>query len=78
MLTGALLPQTNLLKMLRPLAKTLMTFVLHWNRTSIPFDRVLPDDGLEDLLKDPALSRTRTSRAETFAHRVAEQMPFLR
>ena len=55
-----------------------MTFILHWNRTSISFDRVLPDDGLEDLLQDPALSRTRTSRAETFAHRVAAQMPFLR
>ena len=34
--------------MLQPLATTLVTFVLHWDRTSVPFDRVPPDDDEED------------------------------
>lgn len=30
--------------MLTPLADALRTLVLHWDRTSMPFDRVPPDE----------------------------------
>ncbi|TBU24227.1 hypothetical protein BD311DRAFT_868253 [Dichomitus squalens] len=73
----------DILAMLIPLANTLTTFVLHWDRTSVPFDRVPLDDDQEDdddgqpghaPHGDPA----QTSRAEAFARRVAEQLPLLR
>ena len=36
--------QRDILAMLLPLANTLTTFVLHWDRTSVPFDRIPLDD----------------------------------
>ncbi|KAI0686250.1 hypothetical protein C8Q76DRAFT_804000 [Earliella scabrosa] len=69
---------TDLLAMLLPLTSTLTTFVLHWDRTSVPFDRVPPDDDALDDIKDSDSSHMRSSRAETFVRRIAEQMPLLR
>ena len=78
--------------MLSPLAGTLTTFVLHWDRTSVPFDRIPHDDGYGCGYDDPngdvsmypssspapRSSANPPSRTETFARRIAEQNPALR
>lgn len=75
--------QRDILAMLLPLANTLTTFVLHWDRTSVPFDRIPLDDDQEE--EDggtpghaPHSDSARTSRGEAFARRIAEQLPLLR
>ena len=69
--------------MLLPLANTLTTFVLHWDRTSVPFDRIPLDDADDDEPEGlpghvPNGASTRVPRAEAFARHVAEQLPLLR
>ncbi|KAI0350445.1 hypothetical protein OH77DRAFT_1068399 [Trametes cingulata] len=67
---------------LKPLAGTLTTFVLRWDRTSVPFDRVPPDDDRDSDDADAETPRasmpTPQSRTETFARRLAEALPALR
>ncbi|PIL26703.1 hypothetical protein GSI_11230 [Ganoderma sinense ZZ0214-1] len=80
----------DILAMLLPLMNTLATFVLHWDRTSVPFDRIPHDDGYEDpdgdvpmysnshpLNKNDAAALS-LSRAEAFARHTGEQSPALR
>ena len=76
--------------MLLPLAGTLTTFVLHWDRTSVPFDRIPHDDGhgyddpdgnvsmYPSSSPAPRGSANSPSRTEMFARRIAEQNPALR
>ncbi|KAM5536750.1 hypothetical protein V8D89_009589 [Ganoderma adspersum] len=78
----------DILAMLLPLTNTLATFVLHWDRTSVPFDRIPHDDGYEDPDGDvpmysdnhPLNDRTSLSRSrvEAFARYAGEQHPALR
>ncbi|KAM5537039.1 hypothetical protein V8D89_009368 [Ganoderma adspersum] len=78
----------DILAMLLPLTNTLATFVLHWDRTSVPFDRIPYDDGYEDPDGDvpmysddhPLNDRTSLSRSrvEAFARYAGEQHPALR
>ncbi|RDX40580.1 hypothetical protein OH76DRAFT_1490161 [Lentinus brumalis] len=79
----------DLAAMLLPLANTLTTFVLHWDRTSVPFDRTSSDDDMDDYEFPAASSSTSLSsasaplspsgsRTERFARQIAEQMPALR
>ncbi|RPD63592.1 hypothetical protein L227DRAFT_497385 [Lentinus tigrinus ALCF2SS1-6] len=69
----------DLLVMILPLANTLTTFVLHWDRTSVPFDRASSDDDRDDYqFPPPSPSASAPSRTERFARTVAEQMPALR
>ena len=80
--------QRDILAMLLPLTNTLATFVLHWDRTSVPFDRIPHDDGYEDPDGDvpmysdthPLNDRTSLSRSriEAFARYAGEQHPALR
>ncbi|KAI0363539.1 hypothetical protein BV20DRAFT_1057948 [Pilatotrama ljubarskyi] len=68
---------------LKPLASTLTTFVLRWDRTSVPFDRVPPDDDCDDDddadAESPRASMPKPqSRTEAFARRLAEDLPALR
>ncbi|KAI1791475.1 hypothetical protein LXA43DRAFT_889221 [Ganoderma leucocontextum] len=67
----------DILAMLLPLTSTLTTFVLHWDRTSVPFDRIPHDDGYEDPESDISCA-VPLSRAEAFARGTAEQNPSLR
>ncbi len=60
--------------MLTPLADALATFVLRWDRTSVPFDRVPPDeDEPQQSAGGPAWLRT-----EALARQLAEDLPALR
>lgn len=85
------MPQNDLAAMLLPLANTLTTFVLHWDRTSVPFDRTASDDDADDYQFPAASSSSSSSlspsssavspsgsRTERFARQIAEQMPALR
>ncbi len=79
-------PQRDILAMLLPLTSTLTMFVLHWDRTSVPFDRIPHDDGYDDpdggisMYSDghPRNDAAPLSRAEAFARRTGEQAPSLR
>ena len=74
--------------MLLPLTSTLTTFVLHWDRTSVPFDRIPHEDGYDDPNGDvsmysdnhgqPRPNPNSPSRIEVFARRIGEQNPSLR
>lgn len=60
--------------MLTPLADALTTFVLRWDRTSVPFDRVPPDeDEPQQTASGPAWLRT-----EALARQLADDLPALR
>ncbi|EIW56255.1 uncharacterized protein TRAVEDRAFT_38325 [Trametes versicolor FP-101664 SS1] len=60
--------------MLTPLADSLTTFVLRWDRTSVPFDRVPPDeDEPQQTTSGPAWLRT-----EALARQLADDLPALR
>ncbi|KAL7278839.1 hypothetical protein ACG7TL_007856 [Trametes sanguinea] len=84
----------DLAAMLKPLADTLVTLALRWDRTSVPFDRAPPDDddaehehdfGLDPASPGPASARRSPTltpalheRTETFARRLADELHALR
>ncbi|KAI0633206.1 hypothetical protein C8Q77DRAFT_1158607 [Trametes polyzona] len=75
----------DLAALLAPLASTLTTFVLRWDRTSVPFDRVLPDDNdydgrtpLNDADASLSSNAAPIPRIEAFARKLAEDLPALR
>ncbi|KAI8996211.1 hypothetical protein BD414DRAFT_384140, partial [Trametes punicea] len=55
----------DLAAMLKPLAGTLATFALRWDRTSVPFDRAPPDDDTEDAEVDTTVAAARPSPSST-------------
>ncbi|KAI0743154.1 hypothetical protein C8Q80DRAFT_1273697 [Daedaleopsis nitida] len=61
----------DLLALLAPLAGSLTTFVLRWDRTSVPFDRIPQDE-------DDTDSTGSGAGTEAFAKEIAEQMSCLR
>ena len=65
--------------MILPLANTLTTFVLRWDRTSVPFDRASSDDDQDEYRFPPTPDNSsELSRTERFARQLAEQIPALR
>ncbi|KAH9851163.1 hypothetical protein C2E23DRAFT_831161 [Lenzites betulinus] len=69
----------DLAAMLKPLARTLVTLVLCWDRTSVPFARVPAEDAYHHPPSSASDARAApTSRLEAFVALLAEEMPALR